>query len=277
VLHLIKDSPHPRSNPMVRRIYIYDKESDRGLGQFWGSVCGKCFLEVPKDFLVKDKTKKHGYKSLCVPCQKNQNRRSYIRKRETILEKAEAYRNLNKDQIKNYQKKYRELSGGSASYHRRNKERTDDEIMAARERLRPHGNKVCSTCKEEQPLSEFHAQRIMPDGLRYSCRSCDKHRKIRNNYGECLDYWMEVGIPAECCIYCGGPFEHVDHLIARSKGGPNEVFNTVPSCARCNTSKNSHPLLGWYPRYAEVSGISQTIEELLSRLPETVRNMIYSS
>ena len=34
--------------------------------------------------------------------------------------------------------------------------------------------KVCSHCKEHQPLSEFYKHKINKDGLQYQCRSCKK-------------------------------------------------------------------------------------------------------
>lgn len=39
------------------------------------------------------------------------------------------------------------------------------------------------------------------------------------------------------CIYCGGPYEHLDHLIPLSKGGTGWSHNLVPSCAGCNLAK----------------------------------------
>lgn len=39
------------------------------------------------------------------------------------------------------------------------------------------------------------------------------------------------------CIYCGGPFEEVDHAIPLDRGGSNWPANLVPSCVKCNRSK----------------------------------------
>lgn len=43
------------------------------------------------------------------------------------------------------------------------------------------------------------------------------------------------------CHWCGEPIRgtpHADHLIALAKGGSNDIGNIVPSCAKCNLSKN---------------------------------------
>jgi 5-methylcytosine-specific restriction endonuclease McrA len=41
------------------------------------------------------------------------------------------------------------------------------------------------------------------------------------------------------CFYCGGKFEHVDHYVPLSKGGPHSLENVRPSCKNCNLRKHS--------------------------------------
>lgn len=41
------------------------------------------------------------------------------------------------------------------------------------------------------------------------------------------------------CWMCGGPFEHVDHVIALARGGPHVLANLRPACSPCNTAKGS--------------------------------------
>lgn len=40
------------------------------------------------------------------------------------------------------------------------------------------------------------------------------------------------------CVYCGDRAEHIDHVLAFSKGGTNEESNLVASCAACNMIAN---------------------------------------
>ena len=49
------------------------------------------------------------------------------------------------------------------------------------------------------------------------------------------------------CVYCGGT-EGLswDHLIPRSKGGPDTIGNHVPACRSCNSSKGDRDVLEWY-------------------------------
>jgi len=41
------------------------------------------------------------------------------------------------------------------------------------------------------------------------------------------------------CVYCGGQFTDMDHVIPVSSGGGTTKSNVVPSCSRCNTDKNA--------------------------------------
>lgn len=51
-----------------------------------------------------------------------------------------------------------------------------------------------------------------------------------------------------CCAYCGGKFEHWDHLKPLELGGPHILSNLRPSCAQCNLSKGAIPPLEWLRR-----------------------------
>lgn len=46
------------------------------------------------------------------------------------------------------------------------------------------------------------------------------------------------------CAYCDtGEFEHLDHYVPVSQGGPHTLENVRPSCAKCNLAKwSSDPL-----------------------------------
>lgn len=50
------------------------------------------------------------------------------------------------------------------------------------------------------------------------------------------------------CAYCGGPFEHVDHVKPLSRGGPHCLSNLRPSCAECNLRKFVTSPRAWLSR-----------------------------
>lgn len=45
------------------------------------------------------------------------------------------------------------------------------------------------------------------------------------------------------CIWCGGPGECLDHILARTHGGKNTSDNLVTSCVRCNSSRGDKPAI----------------------------------
>lgn len=55
------------------------------------------------------------------------------------------------------------------------------------------------------------------------------------------------------CVYCGGKFQSLDHLVPASKGGPLTLANLVPACHKCNGRKANLSLREFFekwPRFA---------------------------
>ncbi|MDG4792681.1 HNH endonuclease signature motif containing protein [Micromonospora sp. WMMD1082] len=119
--------------------------------------------------------------------------------------------------------------------------RTDEQISASQSRLRPDGLKRCRRCCQLVALSAFTSDRSRPDGLHGVCRVCDSSRLLRI----AAPRWSDEDLHA--CVYCGAPFEHVDHVWASSEGGPDHPQNLVPACADCNLSKNARPVEDFIP------------------------------
>lgn len=44
------------------------------------------------------------------------------------------------------------------------------------------------------------------------------------------------------CAYCRGPAHTVDHVVPRSKGGPDGSENLVAACRSCNSEKNDRAM-----------------------------------
>ncbi|MFI8830571.1 HNH endonuclease [Streptomyces afghaniensis] len=47
------------------------------------------------------------------------------------------------------------------------------------------------------------------------------------------------------CAYCDAPAEHLDHVVALSRGGADAAHNLLPACAPCNLSKGAKSLADW--------------------------------
>jgi 5-methylcytosine-specific restriction endonuclease McrA len=50
------------------------------------------------------------------------------------------------------------------------------------------------------------------------------------------------------CVYCGGPNQHIDHVIPLARGGRNSIGNLVSSCAKCNQAKGASFVMQWKMR-----------------------------
>ena len=48
-----------------------------------------------------------------------------------------------------------------------------------------------------------------------------------------------------CCVYCGGPYQALDHVIPLSRGGGGGIENLRPSCQRCNSQKHAKTPQEW--------------------------------
>lgn len=47
------------------------------------------------------------------------------------------------------------------------------------------------------------------------------------------------------CSYCDAPAEHIDHIVALSRGGVDDWTNYTAACGACNRSKGATPMLVW--------------------------------
>lgn len=60
---------------------------------------------------------------------------------------------------------------------------------------------------------------------------------------ELLEHYAAMGYDG--CAYCGGLYEHDDHIIPLFRGGTHTLDNLAPACAKCNLSKGGKYLARW--------------------------------
>lgn len=58
--------------------------------------------------------------------------------------------------------------------------------------------------------------------------------------------WDEDGMYR--CVYCDGPYEHIDHVLPLVQGGEHSIGNLVPACADCNLRKGDADPWTWILR-----------------------------
>ncbi|MFF9361327.1 endonuclease VII domain-containing protein [Streptomyces griseoluteus] len=103
----------------------------------------------------------------------------------------------------------------SASHYRRRREAAGKSV---RERVQaPPGHKLCRSCGEVKPHSEWHRNASASDGLSTRCRTCRAERgrqdHLKRRYG-LSESERDALIPSQggvCCICLSAPPAHVDH------------------------------------------------------------------
>ncbi|MCX5379288.1 endonuclease VII domain-containing protein [Streptomyces sp. NBC_00091] len=81
----------------------------------------------------------------------------------------------------------------------------------------PDGRKLCRTCGEVKPHSEWHRRKSAPDGLATRCKACRKPRDsaghLKRKYGitEAERDQMIAAQGGLCCLCLRAPAVHVDH------------------------------------------------------------------
>lgn len=73
-------------------------------------------------------------------------------------------------------------------------------------------------------------------------RERERRRRARKATVVSIDFTPEqldarMAMFGHRCWMCGGPYEHVDHVIAIARGGPHVLANLRPACQSCNSSK----------------------------------------
>lgn len=103
----------------------------------------------------------------------------------------------------------------SAAHYRRHREAIGKPV---RERMDvPAGHKLCRTCGEIKPHSEWHRNATASDGLSTRCKACRAVRgredHLRRQYGitESERDELIASQGGVCCICLSAPAAHVDH------------------------------------------------------------------
>lgn len=88
-------------------------------------------------------------------------------------------------------------------------------------------------------------------GLNPDIRRTISQRRRAKQYSAVVDNFTAVELEAHiealgsCCVYCGAPWEHLDHVYPIAKGGTHGLSNLVPACALCNWRKGSKLPIQW--------------------------------
>ncbi len=222
--------------------------------------CGKCGQSRTLATFTKNKESRDGLCNICKVCQSeyrklNAERISAYKKEWCVknvdrlkLKKA-VYRKENKEQIsktlkswRNSNQEKRQVYG--AMYYRKNKQAHSQNRKAWYLRNR-------DSVIEHQRL---YYQATRPQRRATAQRWYEAHRNIAriNSKRRIKRKWIQAlhiiteamlqqraSVFGNACAYCGGPFEHWDHVQPLSRGGPHVLGNLRPSCKACNLRKHT--------------------------------------
>jgi 5-methylcytosine-specific restriction endonuclease McrA len=113
----------------------------------------------------------------------------------------------------------------------------------------PHPYGWCPACvaKLQKDIAEYWR---MGREERIVYMECERARERGLSASLTLQEWEQTkkqfkehwGTDTDCCAYCGGPYEALDHFVPIVSGGGTIAGNCVPACKRCNSSKGGlHP------------------------------------
>jgi 5-methylcytosine-specific restriction endonuclease McrA len=172
------------------------------------------------------------------------------RNREWRLDNSEWVEGYNRDY---YQKHSATIRARSAEWTKRNLERHRAHGVARKLRD-PEG--VAAYFRDYyQRNKEKYAEYWQNNKERFAPRNRETQhrRRVRLKRALIVPFTVEaleqrLSMFGHSCWMCGGAGEHVDHVIALSKGGWHTLANLRPACGRCNRRKSSR---NWkrFPRH----------------------------
>lgn len=166
-----------------------------------------------------------GTQTRCAVCAERQSRRSrqhYHEHKEECRERSRRYARANPEKLRERGRRWR---------------------PANVEKLRELSRRHYDEHKEYYYEKARRWRRANPE----KAREIDRHRYLRRRDIEGIftkeQLQDRVDYYGGLCYICGGPYEHIDHVIPLSRGGTNWPANLRPMCAEHNLIKGAKSLV----------------------------------
>lgn len=188
--------------------------------------------------------------------------------KEHKLAVKRAWLAANKDKLREYQRRWRsknreKVNGWTKAWVARNpeKRREIDRRNQAKPEVKARRAARMRRWRRENPEREREIMRRWRSANLDTILSLNRAYRARKHgaggASTVEQIAARVAFYGGCCAYCGGPFEHLDHVIPISRGGTNWPANFRPACRPCNSSKRNRRLAIWLPlRFPERFGAS---------------------
>lgn len=208
-------------------------------------------------------------------------RRHYLKNKEAITQKNEAWRKNNMERVAANMRAYRAKNG-----------RKDQPIKTIEERLaacKPLQRwlenpklspSVAKLVRLEQERLVIEEQRRLHRLLYNREKSKRRKAQIRANMVKQVPVKaLQTRFAAfdNCCAYCGAKPDYtlieIEHFYPICSGGAHDLSNIVPACHACNRSKFSHDPFEWFraqsfykpeseAKILRILGIEQKVRQL---------------
>lgn len=177
-------------------------------------------LYPPHGLLRYDSKKFKCRCDVCCEARRAYDRKRYEARRDEVIARSAARRKAKREEVRAYQREWykrnREVvQERSRQWYRENTERATEALRAYRATER--GRLVHNTSNSQR-------------------RARGVGQATTEQVAARMAYFGNK------CAYCGGPFEHVDHVKPLSKGGSQWPSNLRPACRPCNLSKGTKSL-----------------------------------
>jgi hypothetical protein len=219
-------------------------------------LCARCKVEKPDtDFNWRSKTK-GTRRPECRACQ----RADYVRDRAkdpsaynaATKERKRKWRKAHPDAGKEWyasnreRERNRNLARSGSEQHKATKR-----AWAARNREKTRAASKRWNNANRETLRAYLQAHYEANKSRYFERS--RRRRALKSAATIVPFTQQeldarMSVFGHRCAYCGGPFEHIDHVKPLSKGGPHCLANLRPSCATCNLRKFAKHPRDWFSR-----------------------------
>jgi hypothetical protein len=233
-----KESPDA-AKEAARRYRLAHKEQISALGMEW--------RKAHRERINASKRRSYAQNREYRERQKESSRRWRRENPEVARRSAMSWRKRNKDKIQAYKK----------SYYRENRQKILEQTrlwhLANPVKVKESARKWQINNPEKRRQVCAHYYRRNRSKALQASRRCAAVRRQRQ---ACVliplalqDIQERYALFNNRCAYCQrqAPIE-VDHVLALSRNGCDEISNIVPACRRCNASKNASPVETWFRR-----------------------------
>lgn len=204
-------------------------------------LCKKCGLEKPLGEVVKDSSKKDGYKYLCRLCDNKQAIQWYTEHKEEAAITHKKWQENNKERYAANAKRWREDNKERKAANDKRWYEENKEHCAAKMKQWYEENKEHYAAKKKQ-WRETERGKLL--SRLKSQRRRQRKRNLATDHDLITQEWLEiVAAQNNHCALCGEhfPIEELtaDHIYPLKLGGLFVKENAQAACGPCNSSKGT--------------------------------------